>query len=78
MVVLTKNLVRQKKGSHCSFQDFHSLAEEGQVSLLRIFLPRPDSDGNQQTGGLGVGNGPDALEPLSVQAEYMAGQHDIK
>ena len=44
-----------KNGSHCSFQDLHSLTKENQVSLLRIFLPQPDPD--RKSTDLGVGGG---------------------
>ena len=32
---------RCKKSSHCSFEDFHSLSKENQVSLVRTFLSDP-------------------------------------
>ena len=43
MEILTKENLREpgrdKNGSRCSFQDFHSLTKENQVSLLRaLFL----------------------------------------
>ena len=49
-----ENLVRQKKGSRCNLQDFHSLTKENQVSLLRIFLFEPGSDGKSTGLGMGV------------------------
>ena len=40
-----ENLVGARYCTQCSFQDSHSLSKENQVSLLKIFLSRPESDG---------------------------------
>ena len=42
-----------KNCSHCSFQDFHSLTKRNQVSLVRMQLSHPESDGKSDFGGGG-------------------------
>ena len=63
MEILTKeNLVQAKNGSHCSFQDFHSLTKENQVSLARTFLSDPGSESKiSRLGGWGWKNDPENL-----------------
>ena len=52
MEILTKgDLVGPKNCSHCSFQDFHSLSKEKQVSLVRTFLS--ESGSGSKIGRLG-------------------------
>ena len=55
MEILTKeNLVGAKTGAHHSFQDFHSLTKENQVSLVRTFLSDPGSESKiTRLGGWG-------------------------
>ena len=54
MEILTKeNLVGAKDHSHCSFQDFHSLRQENQVSLVRIHFAHPEADGKSSDIGVG-------------------------
>ena len=55
-----------ENGSHCSFQDFHSLTKENQVSLLRIFFSEPNSRG--KSTDLGVGGGKNDPENNSLRA----------
>ena len=48
MEILTKeNLV------HCSFQSFRSLTKGNKVSLMRIHLSHPESDGKSSDVGVG-------------------------
>ena len=51
---------RGRNGSHCSFQAFHSLTKENQVSLVRTFLSDPGSESkNTRLGGWGWKDDPD-------------------
>ena len=61
MEILTKEQPgRGKNCSHCSFQDFHSLCKENQVSLVRTFLSDPGSESKiSRLGGWGWKNDPD-------------------
>ena len=51
MVILTG---AGQTGSHCNFQDFHSLSKEKKVSLVRPFLSEPGSESKiGRLGGAG-------------------------
>ena len=71
--LLRRTCCRSKNGSHCSFQDFHSLTKENQVSLVRTFLSDPGSGSKiRRLGGWGWKNDPDLSGPVRDTPPYRA------
>ena len=69
--LLRRTCCRGKNCSHCSFQDFHSLSKENQVSLVRTFLSDPGSESKiSRLGGWGWKNDPEKTlhgRPVFIQ-----------
>ena len=68
-----------KNCSHCSFQDFHSLSKENQVSLVRTFLSESGSESKiSRLGGWGWKHDPEwyLADPLS--ARYCPPSSDVR
>ena len=51
---------------------FHSLTKENQVSLLRIFLSEPDSDGQSTDLGVGGGKKDPEVSLFDLNAAFLA------
>ena len=59
--------------SRCSFQDLHSITNENQVSLLRIFLSDSDLDGKSTDLGVGCGKTILSLHVETLLTSHMEG-----
>ena len=71
-ILTEENLVRAKKCSQCSFQDFSSLSKENQISLVRTFLSDPGSESKMgRLGGWGWKNDPEGFGNLKPSTGHF-------